>query len=121
MRVELNLPMPPSVNGYWRSFRGRQIISERGRNYKTAVARYVMAERIPSFGDRKVRVEVVLYANDRRKRDLDNICKGIFDSLQAAGVLDDDANIDVLHIERGPIIKGGGVRVIIETLKLGES
>ena len=28
------LPYPPSINGYWRTFRNRQIISKRGRDYR---------------------------------------------------------------------------------------
>ena len=31
---EFELPWPPSVNGYWRTFRNRQIISKRGREYR---------------------------------------------------------------------------------------
>jgi Holliday junction resolvase RusA-like endonuclease len=35
--MELQLPFPPSVNQYWRNFRGRTIISKAGRDYRAEV------------------------------------------------------------------------------------
>lgn len=42
----LILPWPPSVNTYWRTFRGRMLISAHGRDYRVrAVAAAIAAER----------------------------------------------------------------------------
>jgi Holliday junction resolvase RusA-like endonuclease len=35
--IEVTLPFPPSVNTYWRTFRGRMIISAKGREYREVV------------------------------------------------------------------------------------
>ncbi len=50
---------------------------------------------------------------DKRKRDLDNLVKATQDALQEAGCYENDCQIFGLHVERGEIIKGGKVRVMI--------
>ena len=48
------------------------------------------------------RISIVIYATpkDKRKRDLDNLCKSSLDALQAAGWYKDDSQIDQLTIIR---------------------
>ncbi|MBG7476336.1 RusA family crossover junction endodeoxyribonuclease [Pseudomonas aeruginosa] len=53
---------------------------------------------------------------DRRKRDLDNLLKGLLDSLTKAGAWDDDGLVDDLRIVRGEVKVGGEVLVTIEAL-----
>ncbi len=55
----------------------------------------------------RVGVSVVLHFSDKRRRDLDNCLKGLFDCLTHAGVWKDDSQIDKLHIVRGEIEKPG--------------
>jgi len=50
---------------------------------------------------------VTLHPPDRRRRDLDNAMKALLDSLEHAGVYDDDSQIDDLRIVRGGIVPGG--------------
>jgi len=45
--------------------------------------------------------------------DIDNCAKAILDSLQDAGVFDDDSQVWKLNIERGISKKGGGCIVMI--------
>ena len=112
----LTLPFPPSMNTYWRNFRGRTILSPAGRAFKAAVADYVIEYRVPKLGESKLRISMVLFPRDKRKIDIDNRIKCVLDALQDAGVFNDDFQVDELTIVRGKNIKGGGIRVIIEQI-----
>lgn len=116
MIATLQLPLPPSVNTYWRNFRGRTILSKGGRDYKLAVQEYVTVNKIPSFGDARLQAIITIFPRDRRSIDLDNRLKGIFDSLQDAGVFDDDGQFDKIEIARGSIKTGGGCTIVVATL-----
>ena len=115
--MEIVLPWPPSVNGYWRSVGGRAIISRRGRVYRDAVARSVLAARANRHLKGRLELTIDLYPPDRRKRDIDNALKALLDGMQAAGVYQDDSQIDRILIERREIEKGGAVVVKITTIK----
>ena len=117
----LTLPFPPSMNTYWRNFRGRTILSPKGREFKAAVADYVVEYRVPKLGDKKLRVSMVLFPRDKRKIDIDNRIKCVLDALQDAGVFDDDFQVDELSIVRGKPIKGGAIRVLIEEIETSDS
>ena len=112
----LNLPLPPSVNSYRTIFRGRMGISKAGREFKSQISDYVVEYRVPKLGKARLEMKVVIYPRDRRKQDIDNRIKALWDALGDAGVFDDDEQIDILHIERGEIKKGGGVLVLIDIL-----
>ena len=47
----------------------------------------------------------------REIRDLDNLLKGVLDSISAAGVIVDDCQIDEIQMMRLPVHKGGKIRV----------
>lgn len=114
--IILNLPLPPSVNSYRTIFRNRMNISAAGRKYKAEVSDYVNEYRVPKLGNARLEMKVVIYPRDRRKQDIDNRIKALWDALGDAGVFDDDEQIDVLIIERGEIKKSGGVLVMIDIL-----
>jgi len=114
--IILNLPLPPSVNSYRTIFRGRMGISKAGREFKAQVSDYVVEYRVPKLGKARLEMKVVIYPRDRRKQDIDNRIKALWDALGDSGVFDDDEQIDVLVIERGEIKKGGGVLVMIDIL-----
>jgi crossover junction endodeoxyribonuclease RusA len=91
-------------------------ISKAGREFKAQVSDYVVEYRVPKLGKSRLEMKVVIYPRDRRKQDIDNRIKALWDALGDAGVFDDDEQIDILHIERGEIKKGGGVLVLIDIL-----
>ena len=109
------------MNTYWRNFRGRTILSPKGREFKAAVADYVVEYKVPKLGDSKLRISMVLFPRDKRKIDIDNRIKCVLDALQDAGVFDDDFQVDELSIVRGKPIKGGAIRVLIEEIPSSSS
>lgn len=112
----LNLPLPPSVNHYWGQSGHRRYVSKAGVAFKEAVSDYVAEYRVPKLGTARLEMQVTLYPKDRRKQDIDNRIKALWDALADAGVFDNDEQIDVLMIKRGEIRKGGGCLVFIEEL-----
>jgi crossover junction endodeoxyribonuclease RusA len=117
MRVWLELPFPPSMNTYWRNFRGRTVLSKNGRQFKSDVQDYIIEKNIPKFGDKKLKITMILRPRDKRKIDIDNRIKAVLDSLQDAGVFDDDFQVDHIEMIRGEQIKGGLIRVLIEEIQ----
>lgn len=113
----LKLPFPPSMNTYWRNFRGRTVLSKAGRQYKQDVAEYVTQNNVPKYGDKKLKITMILQPRDKRKIDIDNRIKSVLDSLQDAGVYDDDFQVDELHVMRGAQIQGGRLLLTIEAIE----
>ena len=101
MRIEL--PFPPTVNNMFPSGKnGRRFLSKAGKAYRLAVHANVLAQHgivKPLTGPLSVSVHLI--PPDRRKRDIDNYHKALFDSLGAAGVFEDDSQIEVLHVLKG--------------------
>lgn len=112
----LNLPLPPSVNSYRTIFRNRMGISKAGREFKLKVQEYVIENCVPKLGEKRLQMQVTLYPRDRRKQDIDNRIKALWDALADAGVFDNDEQIDVLMVQRGEIRKGGGCLVLIDEI-----
>lgn len=112
--ITLTLPWPPTVNTYYRTFKGRMLISEKGRQYRAAVADQVLIQRGAKGFTGRISLSIVAHVPDRRRRDLDNLLKSLGDSLTHAGVWVDDEQIDRLCIERGPI--GGMVVVTVQEI-----
>lgn len=114
--VIFDLPLPPSMNTYWRNFRGRTILSKAGRKFKADVSEAVIAQNVPKLGISRLKVLIYLHPRDKRKIDLDNRLKACLDAMQDAGVYDDDEQIDYLTIQRAAIKSGGGVTIAIEVI-----
>jgi crossover junction endodeoxyribonuclease RusA len=112
----LNLPLPPSVNHYWGQRGNRKYISKAGKAFKLAIQDYVIEHNVPKLGEKRLQMEVTLYPRDRRRQDIDNRIKALWDALANAGVYDDDSQIDILIVQRGEIRKGGGCLVLIEEI-----
>lgn len=113
MPLQITLPWPPSVNVYWRTFQGRMIISEAGRNYRKAVVDQMLLQRTQKHFDGPLKLTVEAYRPDKRRRDLDNLLKAALDSLAHAGVYEDDSQIEDLRIYWAPTL-GGMLKITIE-------
>lgn len=114
------LPWPPSINRYWRSVNGRNILSKAGRDYRKDGLKVLAAHsagektRWPYAG--RLSVTITVWPPDQRRRDIDNMPKAVLDLLTHGGVYGDDSQIDRLVIERKPVIRGG--HVVVEVYPL---
>lgn len=95
--MRLTLPLPPSANRYWRTVRGRMVISREARDFKAEVG-YMLNTMGLSPLHGPVRVMVNVYRPTKRG-DLDNFLKVTLDSLRGYAY-DDDDQITELHAYR---------------------
>lgn len=97
--TRLVLPYPPTVNKYWRHvvIRGqpRVLISREGRAYKDRVASLCVGV-LPASGPIKVQAHIY---RPRKIGDIDNVSKGLLDSLKGIA-FHDDSQIVELHLIR---------------------
>lgn len=112
------LPWPPSVNGYWRTFRSRQIISSRGREYRKICIDILGGVDCTFAGP--LRVEIDYHPPTLRKYDIDNFCKGVFDGITHAGLWEDDELVYILTLQKKEKIAGGKAIVRIAPLSITE-
>jgi crossover junction endodeoxyribonuclease RusA len=96
--LQFVLPFPPSVNRYYRHVGYRTLLSREGREYRSSVLS-LLAGRVQQPLSGPLQAELHLYPPDRRRRDWDNFQKGIWDSLQHAGVYLDDSQVKRAIIE----------------------
>jgi len=110
MTVTLTLPFPVSVNGAFRRYNGKHL-SERYRRWRDNAGWELKCQR-PRKLKGPVEVEISLRAPDRRKRDGDNLAKGLLDLLAAHGVIEDD-NRFIVHRQSIEWIEDGLPRAVV--------
>ena len=113
--IEITLPMPPSLHQYYGHRNRRIYVTKKGREYKSSVALEVAVSGLlplyeysgkgepkkpaqTAFSQARVGVSVLVVGKGRNW-DLDNRMKALLDSMEG-WIYDDDAQIDVLHVER---------------------
>lgn len=95
--IVLVLPYPPSANRYWRSWRGKVVISEEAREYKKRVARIALNQGFnPIVGPVVVRSDVF---RPQKRGDLDNTMKVVLDALRGIAY-EDDSQVVEIHLFR---------------------
>ena len=121
--LSITLPWCPSVNHTWRLAGRRAILDPKVETFRRKVAgkvNFLRAKRcIPS---RPIECDCMVMLEylppDRRRRDIDNGCKAVFDSLTHAGVWKDDSQVKLCLSFFGEQVKGGAVRVLIQPLEI---
>lgn len=110
--IEIELPLPPSTNHYWRFVpgAGRPLISRAGRIYRLAVKGTLAQQEVEGL-DGRLAVEIDLYPPPG-EIDIDNVLKALLDALQHGGLYANDGTIDDLHITRQPTIVPKGAVVV---------
>lgn len=102
LRLELK-GLPPTVNHLYRTSR------KTGRRYKTSIGKlyqdYVTLMLSTLWGSRPaytgaIELRIKLISSDRRKWDIDNRVKALQDCLELGGVVKNDTQVEILHVER---------------------
>ncbi|RLS54303.1 MAG: RusA family crossover junction endodeoxyribonuclease [Planctomycetota bacterium] len=106
------LPFPPSVNRYYRHVGYRTLLSREGREYRENVCS-LLAGRVGQPLSGQLQVQLDLFPPDARRRDWDNFQKGVWDSLQHAGVYLDDSQVKRAVVEMHPPSRPGHAAVVI--------
>ena len=108
--VRVVITTGPSVNHYWKHTRqGKHYISKAGREFKR-IATDVCSQFDPF--ESAVEIKMEIYFPDNRPRHLDNLPKGIFDSLVGAGLIKDDNRKIIRKYsieEKGVVSKGKSI------------
>ena len=114
--ISLVLPYPPTINHYYGQARsGRRYIKQRGKEYRE-ITRSKFIEKYPDHKiiEGQIELQICVFPPDKRKRDLDNLNKCIWDSLEYADVFKDDSQIWYLEMTRFPMIKGGKIEIFLK-------
>ena len=115
MSYAITLPMPPSVNHYWRHGRNSTYISAEGKSYRAEVLRRCKSP-VVLYPHQRLAVTLTLHASSRRPYDVDNRAKACLDALEKAGVYSNDGQIDRLFILRGEVRDTAACEVRIEVI-----
>jgi crossover junction endodeoxyribonuclease RusA len=113
--LSVQMPWPPSANRYWRKFRGRMVVSGEARKYIDEISILALSWQVKTFRTR-LSLRIIAYPPDKRVRDIDNILKIAIDSLQHAGIYENDGQIDRIYIERGLSHPPGYIDIHIEEI-----
>lgn len=123
MTYPLTLPYPVSVNAMWRTFRGRSVLSVKGRAYKLQAAEIAKAAGVQLLeGD--VAIDVTLHAKKTKKPtgkrprciDLSNSLKVAEDALIGIA-FGDDSQTRSIRMRYGEPVPGGAL--VITVSKMG--
>ena len=98
--MRLVLTYPPQINNYYIPRPRGRYISPQGKSFRDLVYWSVREQDGAQGLTGRLRVTLHFTLPDKRRRDLDNVLKPLFDALGAAGVYEDDSQIDELHVTR---------------------
>lgn len=118
--LALTLPWPPSVNHYWQTSGKRRFLSPAAKTFRELVWLIASSEREANaviWPTARLKISIEAFPPDKRKRDLDNLLKGVLDALGHARVFADDSQFDVIEIVRRHSTVGGALVVVISEVE----
>lgn len=110
--IRFILPAAPSINHYFARSGNRTYLPKKVLEYRKQVADIVADAGHPTLTGR-LAIFIAVHPASKRRCDLDNFCKAVFDALTHAGVWEDDSQVDDMQVIRQEIIKGGRMVVLI--------
>lgn len=112
MIASFTIPMPPSLNNiFFNKPHGGRAKTTEYKNWRDQAAWEIRRQRVPVI-DGDVAVQVII-ERPNVASDIDNRLKPIFDSMQAAGVIENDRQIVELHAKWGDV---KGATVVVRSL-----
>ena len=102
---------PPSTNRWLRVYGGRAVKSKEWKAWQEGAGMALHEQyKGPIYPKDGVSVVIVLNPPNKRRFDIDNRAKPILDALEGH-IINDDSQIDSLHIMRGMVLAGGNALV----------
>jgi len=113
IKIELLLPFPPTLNHNLTAQRTLTAAHSQFRDEVAAAVNHKLRGHAVAYAswlplEGRLHAEILVFAPDKRKRDIDNLIKPTLDALQAAGVFLDDNQFDCITIRRLPAKEGAG-------------
>ncbi len=114
----LVLPWPPSMNHVWRLGPRRAYLDQQAQTFRIRALAAVKAARISGTAPSEplagpVAVMLECFPPDRKRRDLDNVPKAVFDAMTKARVWNDGSQVQLMLPFWGQKAKGGRVAVTV--------
>lgn len=106
--LSLSLPYPISVNALWMRGKKGLIKTPRYATWFQAAGLDLKAQH-PGRIEEGFAANILIEMKDSRRRDLDNLTKGLLDLLQEHGVIADDSLLQDLRLRWSPTTKGAWV------------
>lgn len=114
---DMELPFPLSVNALHVPVGDNKIsLTSRAKEYYAEMAVLLRNHDYGTMTGR-IRADLWVYEPNKRRRDINNLTKSLFDALQMCHVFQDDAQIDETHIYRCECHPNGKVRLRLVEIK----
>ncbi len=116
------LPLPPSVNNYWKRKRGQgsYYLTEKAKVFRRLVWiqwQMAKAESPIITPDDRLQVTLTIFPPlDKRKHDIDNRVKSTLDALEHVHVFPNDEQVDCIVLHRGRRVDEGAALVWVQVL-----
>lgn len=112
--MTIKLTFPTVTGNHYRDFQfatRRIFVTKAGQMYRLAIKADLASSQAVRRYDVPLTVKMKIVPPDRRRRDIDNICKTLFDALTLAGLWTDDKLIKHLTVEVAEPAKPGHVEL----------
>ncbi|MBR0251160.1 MAG: RusA family crossover junction endodeoxyribonuclease [Synergistaceae bacterium] len=93
--------LPPTINHLYRTFRNRRYKTAKAQAYQETVSGKLRCkwESKPPYLE-PIELRITFITKDKRRWDIDNRVKALQDCLSMAGIIKDDKQVNILHVER---------------------